>query len=171
MVIAFPRAMAYTVRMPYAMCVVLIAIFASAPLAQAPASATAQTAPAPQEPSVTLPAPLQRVLSDYEAGWLNRGDASALAGLFVEDGFALSPGRPPVRGRDAIRQYYAAGKGAPLSLRAIAYGVDGRLAYIIGAFAPRAGDPDSGKFVLVLRQDDDGRWLIVSDIENGNARR
>ena len=144
-------------------CVALILMLAARPLAQT-------TAPV-QEPSVTLPAPLQRVLSDYEAAWLNRGDASALASLFVEDGFALSPGRPPVRGREAIRQYYAAGKGAPLSLRAIAYGIDGRLAYIIGAFAPRAGDADRGKFVLVVRQGEDGRWLIVSDIENGNSRR
>ena len=120
---------------------------------------------------MTLPAPLQRVLSDYEAAWQNRGDASALAALFVEDGFALSPGRPPVRGRRAIRERYAAGAGAPLALRAIAYGVDGRLAYVVGAFAPQAGDPDQGKFVLVLRLEDDGRWRIVSDIENGNARR
>jgi len=56
-------------------------------------------------PSVELPAPLARVLTDYEAAWQAK-DAAALAALFVEDGFVLSRGVPPIRGRAAIARHY-----------------------------------------------------------------
>ena len=49
------------------------------------------------EPSVELPEDLARVLTDYETAW-RRGDEAALAQLFTEDGFALSPRTPPVLG-------------------------------------------------------------------------
>src|SRR5437660_1301624 len=75
------------------------------------------------EPSVTLPPELARVLTDYEAGW-TAGDAAALARLFAEDGFVLPGGQPPVKGRAAIEKLYT-GKGAPLSLRAFAYAMHG----------------------------------------------
>ena len=56
-----------------------------------------------QEPTVTLPPELARVLTDYEAGWRAK-DSDALAKLFSEDGFVLSPGEPMMRGRKAIEQ-------------------------------------------------------------------
>jgi ketosteroid isomerase-like protein len=121
-----------------------------------------------QLPSIQLPAELDRVLRDYEAAWGNR-DAAALAALFVEDGFVLSPGRPPVRGRAAIEKRYQ-GSGGPLSLRALDYATDGALGYIIGGYAGSGGETDDGKFTLVLRRTDEGRWLIVSDMDNGNSR-
>jgi ketosteroid isomerase-like protein len=98
-----------------------------------------------------------------------KGDARALAALFAEDGFVLSNGLPPVRGRAAIEKRYA-GQGGPLSLRALAYSTDGSTGYIIGGFARRKGEPDIGKFTLTLRKDAGGRWLIMSDMDNGNSR-
>jgi hypothetical protein len=65
----------------------------------------AQTPAASPLPSVHLPPPLARVLTDYETAWRAR-DAAALARLFAEDGFVLSNGRPPVRGRPAIERHY-----------------------------------------------------------------
>ena len=44
------------------------------------------------------------------------------------------------------------------------------LGVIIGAFARNEGEPDVGKFTLTLRRGDDGRWLIMSDMDNGNRR-
>ena len=44
----------------------------------------------------------------------------------------------------------------------------GTAGYIIGAYGRKAGDPDDGKFTLTLRKDSSGRWLIVSDMDNGN---
>ena len=120
-------------------------------------------------PSVSLPAPLARVLTDYEDAWQKK-DAAALAALFVDDGFVLSNGVPPVRGRAAIEKHYA-GQGGPLSLRAFAFASEGATGYIIGGFTRHKGDPDIGKFTLTLRKEQDGRWLIMSDMDNGNSRR
>jgi ketosteroid isomerase-like protein len=85
------------------------------------------------------------------------------------DGFVLSSGVPPVRGRDEIQRHYT-GQGGPLSLRALAFATDGSVGYIIGGFARHAGEPDIGKFTLTLRKESGGRWVIMSDMDNGNAR-
>lgn len=122
-----------------------------------------------QLPSIELPPDLARVLTDYEAAWSSR-NAAALARLFAEDGFVLPNGRPPVRGRAAIEQYYT-GQGGPLSLRAIAYASEGGVGYIIGGYAQERGSADMGKFTLTLRRGSDRRWLIVSDMDSSNRQR
>jgi ketosteroid isomerase-like protein len=129
--------------------------------------ADAQTVAEPQ-PAVTLPAPLARVLTDYEAAW-QRKDAAALAALFAEDGFVLPSGAAPVRGRAQIEKHYA-GSGGPLALRAFAFATEGSVGYIIGGYAGQKGQPDTGKFTLTLRKGSDGRWLILSDMDNRNTR-
>ncbi len=128
-------------------------------------SPTAAPVPAPL-PSVTLPPELARVLTDYEAAWRGK-DASALARLFAEDGFVLQRNKPPVRGREAIEKAYA-GAGGQLALRALAYATEGPVGYIIGAYSARAGEPDDGKFTLTLKKAPTGKWLIMSDMDNGN---
>jgi ketosteroid isomerase-like protein len=122
----------------------------------------------PGEPSVALPPELARVLTDYEAGW-KAGDAAMLASLFAEDGFVLSGGRGPVKGRAAIQKVYTH-PGSPLSLRAIAYAINGDVGYIIGGYGRERDKPDDGKFTLTLRKVK-GRWLIVSDMDNSNRRQ
>ena len=133
------------------------------------ASASSQQDTPAAEPSVSLPPDLARVLTDYEAAW-SKKDAAALAALFTEDGFVLPNGRPPVRGREAIQKHYT-GHGGPLSLRAIAYAIEGGVGYIIGGYTDTAGKPDIGKFTLTLRKGSGGRWLIMSDMDNSNRRR
>ncbi len=128
-------------------------------------SPTAAPNPAPL-PSVTLPPELARVLTDYEAAWRAK-DAAALARLFAEDGFVLQRNKPPVRGRAGIEKAYA-GAGGPLALRALAYATEGPVGYIIGGYAARAGEPDDGKFTLTLKKAPNGKWLIMSDMDNGN---
>ena len=123
---------------------------------------------AAQLPSVPLPPELARVLTDYEGAWQQK-DAAALAALFAENGFVLSSGAPPVRGRAAIQKHYS-GQGGPLSLRALAYAAEGSTGYIIGGFSREQGQPDIGKFTLTLHRASDGRWLIMSDMDNGNSR-
>lgn len=132
------------------------------------ASASAERAPqtAEQPPSVTLPPGLARVLTDYEAAW-RAGDGAALSRLFDADGFVLPNGGLAVRGRAAIQQYYG-GPGGPLVLRAFAFATEGTVGYIIGGFARQEAQPDVGKFTLTLHKSADGRWLIVSDMDNGN---
>jgi ketosteroid isomerase-like protein len=145
-----------------------IAIVLSTLLAAASLAAAQQPAetPAPSLPSVKLPPEFARVLTDYEAGW-RAGDGVALARLFAEDGFVLPNGAPPVRGRAAIQQSYK-GPGGPLVLRAFAFATEGSVGYILGGFSRQEGQPDLGKFTLTLQKGSDGRWLIFSDMDNGN---
>lgn len=134
------------------------------------AAAAAQQPSAPvSQPSVTLPSELDRVLRDYEAAWTAK-DAARLAKLFAEGGYVLPGGSPPVKGRPAIETYYT-GHGGPLFLRAIAFATEGKVGYIIGGYTGTAGSPDEGKFTLTLRKGSDGRWLIMSDMDNINRRR
>jgi ketosteroid isomerase-like protein len=133
-----------------------------------PRAEAEQVATTPGEASVELPPELARVLTDYEAGW-KAGDAAALASLFTEDGFVLSNGQAPVKGRGAIQKLYTR-NGSPLSLRAFAYAANGDAGYIIGGYSGERGKPDDGKFTLTLRKVD-GRWLIVSDMDNSNRRQ
>jgi ketosteroid isomerase-like protein len=119
-------------------------------------------------PSVALPPELDRVLTDYEREWQAR-DAAGLAALFAEDGFVMASGKPPVRGRDAIRAAYQ-GAGGPLVLRALAFAAEGRVGYIIGAFSRTRGGEEIGKFVLALRRGDDGHWKIAADMDNSSVR-
>ena len=76
---------------------------------------------------------------------------------------------PWFSGRENIEKAYA-GAGGPLVLRALAYAVEGDTGYVIGAFSREKGAPDVGKFTLTLRRDKGGRWLIMSDMDNGNTR-
>lgn len=121
---------------------------------------------APALLSMTLPPELDRVLRDYEKAW-GATDAAALASLFTEDGFVLSSDSPPVRGRAAIEKHYQ-GAGGPLHLRAFAFETRNSTGFIVGGYRRLEKGPDSGKFTLTLRKGTDGRWLIVSDMDNGN---
>jgi acetyl esterase/lipase/ketosteroid isomerase-like protein len=136
-------------------------------LLAAPAGAQVSEDAAAPQPSVALPPELARVLTDYEAAWQRR-DATGLAALFAEDGFVMAGGGPPVRGRAAIERHYA-GSGGPLALRALAYSTEGGVGYILGGYARRKGESDIGKFTLTLRRAPEARWLIVSDMDNGNG--
>ena len=106
-------------------------------------------------------------LRDYEQAWQGR-DATGLAELFTEDGFALRPGQPPARGRSALLRIYQ-NAGGNLALRAFDFAVSNDVGYIVGGFAAQRDEPDVGKFVLLLRRGPSGRWLIAADIDNGNA--
>lgn len=148
----------------------LAMIFCSALLMASPANVhDAEGAePAQPLPDIALPAPLDRVLRDYEQAW-RTGDAKALAALFAEDGFVLQSNQPPVRGRSAIEAAYAGQGGSPLRLRALAYSMEGNTGYIVGAYSYGNNVGDTGKFTLTLKRERDGPWLIFSDMDNSNA--
>jgi len=133
------------------------------------AAPLAAQAAAPPLPAITLPAELDRVLRDYEREWSARS-ASGLADLFTEDGFVLQPGRQPVRGRERIQAAYQ-GAGGPLALRAFAYATADTVGYIVGGYAMAPGEPDVGKFILLLKRARGGPWKIAADMDNPVARR
>jgi ketosteroid isomerase-like protein len=118
--------------------------------------------------TITLPPELDRVLRDYEEAW-RAGDEAQLASLFTEDGFVMSNGVPPVRGREAIAQQYAAFQG-PLTLAALAYSTGDSVGYIVGTYGGSDPATHQGKYVLALRRDSTGTWLIAADMDNTNQR-
>lgn len=120
-----------------------------------------EIAPSPL-PSIDLPAELGRVLRDYETTWA-AGNSEALAQLFTEDGYVLSGGSQPIRGRADIRNHYS-NAGGSLLLRAFAFEMGENLGYIFGAYTFTEGT-DLGKFVLTLKKEG-GKWLITSDQDN-----
>lgn len=122
---------------------------------------------AQDHPSVPLPPALDRVLRDYERGW-RTGAADSVAALFTADGFALPSGRAAAHGRAAIAATYA-GPGGDLRLRALSWGTSDSVGYVVGAYRYGATGPDIGKFVLALRRNPGGRWLIAADMDNANA--
>jgi len=139
----------------------VVALLASFQPASAQTSAGADTLP-----TVTLPAALDRVLRDYERHW-RASDAKGLASLFTSDGFVLSSGRPPVRGREAIQARYT-GQGGPLYLRAVAFATDDTVGYIVGTYGGTQAEMNEGKFILLLRRQRAGQWMIAADMDNTN---
>ena len=121
---------------------------------------------APPLPAVSLPAEFDRVLRDYEGAYARR-DASALAGLFAEDGLLLQPGRPPVNGHQAIAAALQ-GEGGALALVPIAYRMGDSAGYIIGTFGAEEAADKGGKFILALERRAAGPWRIAADIANPN---
>ena len=113
-------------------------------------------------PSMDLPAELDKILRNYETAWA-AGNPEALAQLFAEDGFVLSGGKQPIRGRADIRNHYSNASGL-LLLRAFAYEIGENLGYIFGAYTYAEGT-DQGKFVLTLKKVGE-EWLITSDQDN-----
>jgi len=120
-------------------------------------------------PSIALPPPVARVLTDYETAWRAK-DAAALARLFADDRVVVPNACPPVKGRQRVQQCYA-GSGGPLFLRAVAHATDGALGYIVGAYRDEDNGPDRGKFTLTVTKGADGRWLIVADMDRPYPRR
>lgn len=123
--------------------------------------------PVPPLPSVSLPPDLDRVLREYERYWRS-GDATALSELFTSDGFIGRRGGW-IRGRDAIREAYA-GVGSDLRLRAVAFVAADTVGYIVGAYGygSVASTRDTGRFVLALRRQRGGPWLIAADLDGAN---
>jgi ketosteroid isomerase-like protein len=116
---------------------------------------------------IEIPSELRTVLDNYEKYWQAK-DEAGLASLFTEDGFVMSPGKRPVRGRDNIEEAYR-NSGGGLVLKAFDYGIDGDLAYILGGYSGHPSWPIIGKFTLVLKKID-GSWLIQSDMDNPITR-
>jgi len=114
---------------------------------------------------VELPKELQFVLDNYEKHW-TAFDAASLASLFTEDGFILRPGHDPVKGKAEIEKAYE-GAGGNLYLWAYDYSVEGDTGFIIGGYSGKEGMKPWGKFTLTLKRVE-GKWMIHSDMDNGN---
>ncbi|MGE0440691.1 MAG: DUF4440 domain-containing protein [Gemmatimonadales bacterium] len=132
-----------------------------------PSAAQAAGDPLGLDP-ITLPAPLARVLRDYEAAWL-AGDGARLAALFTDDGIRMGAGALPIKGRAALARSLTRPGGA-LELRAFAYAISDSVGYISGGYRYPGTAGPGGQFVLALQRGPGGRWLIATDIDNSAGR-
>jgi uncharacterized protein (TIGR02246 family) len=102
----------------------------------------------------------------------NRGDADALAALYADDAMLLPPDHEPIRGRQAIGEFWRQGTDEGLQVTTLKVEVEGDLGYLIGRYSlpPTDEEPaDSGKYVMCLRRQQDGSWKLTADIWNRSS--
>lgn len=102
----------------------------------------------------------------------NRGDAEALAELYAEDALLLPPDHEPIRGREAIVEFWRQGTDEGLTVTTLRLDVDGDVAYMVGRYRlPPTEEEvaDSGQYVLCLKRQADGAWKLTADIWNGSG--
>ena len=118
---------------------------------------------------------LRAVVHDYGEAWL-RGDSAAVLGLLAPDAVLLPHhGDPPVVGLDAIRRFWWPPSSPPTRVTTLeqttdGVQVDGRTGVVWGRFTlgfswDEGGVTKSlrngGTYLMVLRREADGRWLIT----------
>ena len=103
----------------------------------------------------------------------------ALASYVAEDGVAYPPNEPIAVGREAVRKVWAANFAVPgfqISWQANAGGVAKSTGWTAGTYRASFNGPDgkpmvqNGKYVTVWRKGADGRWQVVRDIWNSDAK-
>ncbi|HEY7482654.1 MAG TPA: SgcJ/EcaC family oxidoreductase [Gemmatimonadales bacterium] len=102
----------------------------------------------------------------------NEGDAEALTELYADDAVLLPPDHEPIRGREAIGEFWRQGTDTGLEVSTLRLEVDGTVAYLIGRYhlPPTEGEEaDSGQYVLCLKRQSDGSWKLTADIWNGSG--
>lgn len=107
-------------------------------------------------------------------------DAAALAKLFAPDGEEMPPNAPAAKGRAAIEAYHKQFAQQfmvhGVTITATETRVVGTLAFDVGTYkqtlmAQKSGAmfDDTGKYVVLLRKDPGGAWLITHVIYNSDS--
>jgi uncharacterized protein (TIGR02246 family) len=108
------------------------------------------------------------------------GEGTAIAALYTADAVLLPPGEPMVKGAAAKKYWvdFTNGFSGPTELNTIAVEGAGGVASAIGTYkmtltpkkpGAKPLPPEQGKYIEVLKRQDDGSWRIVYDIWNPNA--
>lgn len=121
---------------------------------------------------------IAKVRTAYEtaAGTQN---GAAIARLFAPDGVEMPPNAPAVTGRAAIEAFHKAfGKQwmmHGMTIASTATKISGDTAYDVGTYKqglmPQTGGgvfDDKGKYVVLLKKDASGSWLITHAIYNSD---
>jgi uncharacterized protein (TIGR02246 family) len=108
------------------------------------------------------------------------GNGEAIAALYAPDATLLPPGEEMVKG-DAAKKYwvdFANAYSGPTELNTMTVEGGGGVASAIGTYSmtltpKKAGakpmPKEEGKYIEVLKRQDDGSWKIIYDIWNPNA--
>jgi uncharacterized protein (TIGR02246 family) len=140
-----------------------------------------QSENSPSAPAVLTSADLAGIRAADSAfvAAANAGDVDALVAVYASDAVLLPPNLPPQRGRTAIRNFWGGLlKAYTLKFEVGSDTVEGRgdLAYNVGHYrftaVPRdkanPGMADEGKFVEILKKQQDGSWKYAVDMYNSN---
>lgn len=121
---------------------------------------------------------LIRSISNARAKAFNEGNASAIAVHFTEDALLMAPGKPALKGRQAVQDYYQSlfdEYDPQLESRYEEVEVSGDLAYGRGfakvTLVPKNGGAalvSTAKYLNILKRQVDGSWKTTHDIWNGN---
>jgi uncharacterized protein (TIGR02246 family) len=106
-------------------------------------------------------------------------DWAGFAAVFTEDAVRMPPNEPLQQGREAIEAWASANWGpittTELSQKALEIDGRGDLAYVRGSYSatvevPGVPEPvkDVGKFLVILRKQPDGSWLVSTAIYNSD---
>jgi len=118
-------------------------------------------------------------VAEAYASAVNAGDAAAAAAVFAPDGVEMPPGRPAIRGREAIEQFYASLFRGPARVSAFRLAhrdsaVAGDFAFLTGTSTRTMSLPgaapmeQAGKYLVVLRRTE-GTWQVVDAIYNADG--
>jgi uncharacterized protein (TIGR02246 family) len=108
------------------------------------------------------------------------GDGQAIAALYASDAILLPPGEPMVKGEAAKKYWvnFVNGFSGPIELNTMAVEGGGDVASAIGTYTmtltPRKAGAkplptQEGKYLEVLKRQDDGSWKIIYDMWSPNA--
>jgi len=134
--------------------------------------------------SLMLAGPVSAVADDVDAikaaaqDWIvafKAGDIDALMRLYAPDAFVALHGQPAMRGKTAIRDYFAPKLGTAqveFLLKFEDIQVHGDMAHLVSQYwyqsvPNEGGDPlrDAGRSALIYKKAEDGSWLIYLDID------
>lgn len=122
----------------------------------------------------------ERAIRAADAQWLAAAKARELdktVAAWSEDAIIYAPGAPPIKGRQAIREYVAGAFALPdfsvtWESGPITFASSGDMAYMTGTdeFISRAPDgrlvKEKNKAVVIWRKQSDGSWKAAVDIWN-----
>jgi uncharacterized protein (TIGR02246 family) len=118
---------------------------------------------------------VKKAIEDKNAAFnkaYQQGDAAGCAAVFTEDAIMLPTNEPMVRGKQAIQKFFQGfldKVGGKNDNHIVEFGVEGDLTYQASTFTiPDARTPYQGKFVEILRRQEDGSWKVAVSIFNSD---
>lgn len=148
------------------------------PVVMALLSGCSQTA-APMEGTATAEGAIRQLLAESEKNFAAH-DFDKIMKFYASDGVLLLPGRPMLKGADAIKAALRNSFGDPnvtvtVKPESIVVAASGEIAYGYGTGISTITDPVNksvttakSKWVTVFKKQPDGSWQAVADIYNSD---
>ena len=129
-----------------------------------------------KDKSATVRSAIEAAYDTFKAAF-NSGNAAGVAALYTDNATLMPPNSEAIHGKQGIQEYWNAGIEMglkDLQLTIMDVKVSGDTAYESGKYTikvPVEGQKDitdSGKYLVVWKQQNDGAWKLHSDIWNSS---